>query len=295
MTDSIIRIIARIIISVGLLKKMIIVRMDGGICSQIHFYIVGQYFVKKGYRVKYDLQWFENCGKDLTGQFARNFDLQKAFTYIQLEKSNKIENYFYRRLAHIDNATFKDVTPPAYLGGYYDDDDNNTYSTILPSLFHIRSDVFDKDNLVLYQEITANANTVAIHVRRGDLAIFNGAYGEPVTSLYFIHAINYIEKKESGRLKCYLFSDEPAWVEKNLLPLLPASNEYKVVTKNGSDKGYMDLFLISACKYQITSKGSFGKYGGFLNTSSGGKIIVFDDRIEREKWSNKHTKIVFIK
>ena len=39
--------------------NLIIVRVDGGIASQIGFVALGKAFEEKGYQVKYDLSWFE--------------------------------------------------------------------------------------------------------------------------------------------------------------------------------------------------------------------------------------------
>lgn len=292
MKDKLIRLFARVLIQIHILKRMVVIKMDGGICSQMHFYLIGQYFVKRDCIVKYDLHWFEKCGKDLTGNYVRNFDLLKAFPYLQFEEVKEWERYFYTRLSAPTDATVYQLTSPVYMGGYYEGSED-LYSHMFPDSFHLCPEILDEDNRYLYDVIHSHVETVAIHIRRGDLAIYNGAYGNPVDTEYFVKAINSIGT-EYTHLNCYLFSDEPQWIRQVLLPLLPSGNDYTVVDMNGSDKGYMDMYLISACKYQITSKGSLGKYGGLLNPSVSGKIIVFDDQVERYNWSNKHPKIIFL-
>lgn len=292
MKDKLIRFLARALIQTRILRKMVVIRIDGGICSQMHFYLIGQYFIKRGFIVKYDLYWFKKHGKDLTGNFIRNFDLLKAFPYIQFEQAKVWENFFYSRLAAPTHNTIHQLMPPIYMDDYYEDNED-MYLRMFPDSFHLCLEVLDVNNRRLYDRICSNVETVAIHIRRGDLAIYNGAYGNPVDTDYFVKAVNSIGAGHI-HLNCYLFSDEPLWVRKQLLPLLPFGNDYTVVDINGSDKGYMDLYLISACKYQITSKGSLGKYGGMLNSSANGSIIVFDDEIERNNWSNKHPKITFL-
>lgn len=37
--------------------NLIIIRTEGGLCSQIYYASLGQYFADKGYQVKYDLTW----------------------------------------------------------------------------------------------------------------------------------------------------------------------------------------------------------------------------------------------
>lgn len=42
----------------------------------------------------------------------------------------------------------------------------------------------------------------------------------------------------------------------------------------------MDLFLISHCTHQITSKGTLGKYGALLNDNIRKIVVLCDDEIE---------------
>ena len=291
MLNTLIRILAKILIRCHLLDKMIMVRMDGGICSQMHFLLVGQQLKEKGYQVKYDIGWFKEQGKDLTGRFVRNFDLPRAFPELKLCLASSFETFFYKRLAFSSNK-YLDATSPSFLAGYYGNS-RKMYMEDFTKLFRIDVTVWDEANLKIYNDIVSHKNTVAIHVRRGDLSVYNGAYGNPVDLGYFYKTIQKIQN-ETGDLSCYLFSDEPLWIKGNMLEKMPSGNTYTIVDINGSDKGYMDMFLIGACKYQITSKGSLGKFGGFLNLDMDGRIYVFDDDVERKNWEGIHDKIEFI-
>ena len=288
-----IRILAKLLIRCHLLDKMIVVRMDGGICSQMHFLLVGNQLKEKGYKVKYDISWFKEQGKDLTGRFVRNFDLLKAFPYLDVCLTSSLETFFYKRLAYSSNDSFLDAIPPSFLADYYGNN-RKMYMDDFSKLFRIDATVLDADNLKIYNEIVSRKNTVAIHVRRGDLSMYNGAYGNPVGLDYFYKAVQKVQK-EKGELSCYLFSDEPLWIKDNMLGKMPYGNTYTIIDINGSDKGYMDMFLIGTCKYQITSKGSLGKFGGFLSHHKDGKIYVFDDDVERRNWEDIHDKIEFLK
>lgn len=293
MNNSLIRILARILVNIHVLNKIFVVRMDGGICSQMHFFLIGELLARKGYQVKYDIRWFKSQGKDLTGKFARNFDLLKAFPYLKFSVATSLETFFYSRLAANNSISLSEIKPPLYLGGYYDSN-KEMYEKLFSLVFKADIAVLDKENKKVYEQISKKDNTVAIHVRRGDLATFNGAYGKPVGIDYFTHVLQRLYKK-IGALNCYLFSDEPQWIKENLLDELPQVNAYTLIDFNGSDKGYMDMLLISACQYQISSKGSLGKFGGFLNDDVDGKIYVYADDVEREKWEGIHSKIEFVK
>ena len=78
----------------------------------------------------------------------------------------------------------------------------------------------------------------------------------------------------------YFFSDESDWVRGGLLKDLPLTDNYRVVDINGSDKGYMDLFLMACCKHQITSKGTMGKYAAILNDNKDKLVTLCNDKTE---------------
>lgn len=294
-------ILAKVLVSTRIIDKMIIIRVDGGICSQMHFYLLGRIFSEKGFKVKHHLMWFKEFGQDMNGNFARNFDLLKAFPSLDFKEANKIERYIYESFTFKNNylsnqnekLNYLEITPPAYLTGYYWDP-AFLYTDLLPKYFKLNETVLDSKNQTLIAQIRNQAAPVAIHVRRGDLSTFNRGYGNPASNEYFTNSIKYIDSLEESTFY-YLFSDEPEWVKTELINELPLHHNYLVVDINGSDKGYMDLFLISACKHVITSKGSLGKYGAFMTINEGKKIIVIDDEVEHNKWDNICNNIIFIK
>lgn len=245
-------------------KQKIIVRVDGGICAQVAFVSMGLYLQEKfaGQAVvKYDLSWYREYGKDLTGKFPRNWDAPKAFPGLELPEATEDEcNYFSRHYNKCDSE-IEGFGYPLYIGGY-----PNRYPTMCrmaPKLierFHPNLNESTKRHL----EFIAAGLTCAIHVRRGDLAVYNPAYGQPATIDYFTKAVKIIRGLEPN-VRFLLFSDEPDWVRNELVPALPKGSEYVVAEGNGSDGGYLDLFLISKCDYIISSSGSLGVFGAVLS------------------------------
>lgn len=289
----------RLLIHLGLIDKFVLVRMDGGICSQMHFYMIGQLFKQQGYLVKYELNWFDDNGLDLMGKYSRNFDLIKAFPCLEFQEVSRIELFFYKSFNYSNNYfdktnsyCFTKLSPPIYLTGYYRDP-IGLYCD-MRSVFSVDYSILDKCNLALFDDIKKQESPVAIHVRRGDLSVFNSAYGSPVCANYFNHSIAYIESTV-GKCYYYIFSDEPKWVSDNLINELNVTDNYFIVDINGSEKGYLDLFLIAACKHQITSKGSLGKYGAFISSNPQNIITIYDDEYERDTWDSQHPNIVFVK
>ncbi len=71
-----------------LIAPQVIVLMDGGVCSQMHQYLLGRIFENGGHKVLYDLSFYEEWGTDMDYQFVRNFDLLKAFPYLKVKSAS---------------------------------------------------------------------------------------------------------------------------------------------------------------------------------------------------------------
>lgn len=271
-----------------ILFPQVVVLIDGGICSQMHQFLLGQLYKTKGFQVSYDLSFYRKYGMDKDGKFVRNFDLLKAFPDLELKvASDFIVSFYQNRYYNIGNNTtsrmddfsFLQKKAPLYLGGYY----HLPADIWLPafrSIYKLDLNVLDNANIQLYNKINNCQYSVAVHVRRGDLKVEMYDYGKPASVDYFTRSISYFQKKHRSP-SFYFFSDEPDWVLSDLIPQLPvAENEWKVVDINGSDKGYMDLYLIASCKHQITSKGTLGKYGALINDNPEKIVVLCDDEIE---------------
>lgn len=265
----------------------VIAMLDGGICSQMYQYLLGHLYAKKGYCVSHDLTFYANGGADINGEFARNFDLEKAFPSLRVDVATQkdIKRYKKRHSCsgnYSDNSVvdyaFLNKRPPLYLGNYY----------LLPSeiflpafheLYTPSPDVLDAPNRKLYEQISAQPAAVGVHVRRGDLKIELQSYGKPASQSYFQQAVNHMRNSLEQPF-FYFFSDEPQWVASELIPQLGIADCSQLVDLNGSDKGYMDLIQLAACKHQITSKGSLGKFGALMADNDSKIVTLCNDRTE---------------
>lgn len=275
--------------------------MDGGICSQMHQYLLGQIFADKGFKVEYDLSFFKDCGKDILGQFERNFDITKAFPHLELSRSAAFSTVLYKTLFYHSgnfgtddpkNISYTHLRPPVYLGGWYHDPDY-LWSEMYGRFFRIDYSVLDDQNKKMIRVINEKKVSVAIHVRRGDLKVYNEAYGAPASTRYFAEAALYFKEKYQDPY-FFLFSDEPLWVKEELVPQMPALKEnYRVVDVNDSRRGYMDLFLMAACTAQIGSKGSLGKFAFLLNENTDKEIVLCNDATE-SVWTDRLNHPIFI-
>lgn len=268
----------------GINNKTVVIRSDGGISSQIAFRALGKEFEKLDLLVKYDLAWFDECGKDCLGKFVRNFDMQKAFPNIPNQCATKKEifvlKFFYKILSKFIDRTAnytidlnKEISP-VYFGGYPE-----RIIALMNNREWFIDEFLPQDAYsvgVILQEIQ-NCESCAIHVRRGDLAIYNEYYGFPPNVEFFVEAMRII-KKNVPNIRFFFFSDEMDYVKREIVPYIDEDVDYKLCYGNGSDKGYLDLYLIKSCKHFICSQGSFGAFGRILSKNEGYVIIERDNQ-----------------
>lgn len=266
--------VAALLHSVGIMRRQIYVRVDGGLASQMHFYMVGEWMRNHlGVPVEYDLSWYDECGVDLDGRFVRNFDLLRFSPNLAFSRINKpLKLSLYRLLyKHINDyeespTKWQKLKAPLYMDGYYNDP---------PGFYEKMREFFsgppvgiDETDIALAKEIEDAPEAVGMHVRRGDLSVEVFSYGKPAGDDYFFKAVRLVQDMYGDSIPVFIFSDEPEWVRNHLLPLLP-KGEYRIMDRNGSDKGYIDLWLLSKCRHFITSKGSFGRYAAMLSSRLG--------------------------
>lgn len=259
--------------SAGLLPRRVIVRVDGGICSQMHFWLVGQVFARKGCHVTFDTRWFAECGMDNDGRFSRNFDLLKAFPRLPFrsESEGLIRRLYISAFYSFNNyydvgsgTSWQKMSPPLYLDGYYRDSDD-MFGAMFDESFPVDTGLLPEDNVAVLNDIEAaslSGDSCAVHIRRGDLARYEAAYGSPVSEEYFRQSVSVV-LEESPEAHFFLFSDEPDWCREHIVPGLGEA-KLTVVDVNGSDRGWCDLILMSRCRHQVTSQGSMGKYAALL-------------------------------
>jgi len=107
----------------------VLVMMDGGICSQMQQYLIGQIYAEQGEIVGYDLTFYEKNGMDVDNKYPKFFELEEMFPGIHVEIYNKVENWFYRMFLRYSSLDQKlpdfqgHRVSPIYLTGYYQLDD----------------------------------------------------------------------------------------------------------------------------------------------------------------------------
>ena len=201
-------------------NKTVILKTEGGICSQIAFAALGKYFENIGYKVKYDITWFQEWGKGMDGVHKMNYDMDKAFPNLKLEIASEKEIEYYKKHYTSDMHKLKNKM---YVSGFPIEREPLFIKYI--DYFKSYFDPIDKENISSLINKIENSNSCAIHVRRGDLSKFNIHYGEPADIDYFIKAIKIIETFNKN-VKFFFFSEEPEWIKENILPMLDSKINY---------------------------------------------------------------------
>lgn len=278
----------RCLCNLHLCKPLVIVYVDGGICSQMHQYILGQIYAQRGEDVRYDLSWFSSNGWDVDHRYRRVYELERMFPDLEVKKSHSFETTFYRFFLKYSSREHQmpkilegSRFAPAYMGGYYEEDDS-----IFRSLF---SQLFLNQNTASvpfsFRKVFPEQKVCAVHVRRGDLAKGDNPYYGGVSDDYFFRAIDYVER-QSPCSKYFFFSDEMDYVRVSLVPNLAV--EYELI--DGQFNAFEDLLLISKCDYIISSQGSFGKYAAMMNENS--CLILNNDKFAKTWVARKDNAVI---
>lgn len=119
-------------------------------------------------------------------------------------------------------------------------------------------------------ELAHSADSVGLHVRRGDFVSLNdAAQVHGVCSIdYYRRAINLVRNR-CPECHFLIFSDDPEWARSEL-PL-----DLSAVFVTGNDPSpELDLALMSACEHHILANSSFSWWAGWLGYRPGQIVIA---------------------
>jgi len=236
--------------------------VDGGICSQIAFVAFGMDLAERGFRIRYDLSWYDRWGKDAQGRQSRKWLFEEAFPNLPLSIVRNIDLERVETIICDARTDIRSLRPPLRLAGYppREASVDKMLGVLRRSFGPVMSDA---SNAVL--RLMSAEKSCAVHVRRGDLGGPTvTSYGLPCGFSYFDRAMRMADALLPG-FRCFFFSDEPDWVRNELLPRLPFGQRSKVVDVNGADGGHEDLFLMAQADCIIASHGTAGSYAALLS------------------------------
>lgn len=270
---------------------MIIVRIVGGLASQLHKYAVGRSLaLRLGTELKLDLEGFQNRSPTDT---PWTYELYKftleASVATQQEvlrvRGNPLWNRVVRRFNRQFNVSWlasREVNIGALTPSQWSQLPDNVYlygevggdalfRSIRPTLMQ---------EFQLCQPWSASADQyaaqiqaadfpVSLHVRRGDfISNPTAAQFHELTGLdYFLQAVDVVLRSRPNA-QFFVFSDDVAWVDEYLLPSLPHGS--MIVDSLASEE---DFILMSRCRGNIICNSGFSWTAAWLNNSPDRLVI----------------------
>ncbi len=270
---------------------MVIIRLKGGLGNQMFQYAFGRRlaldnnvslkldvcsgFKNDFFKRSYRLNHFRIIEKIASPEEVMRFEridssclLRWLYRPINLfrVRSNKYSVLRDRSATRFDRRALKTSSANILINGYWQSEKYfQPIKDLIREEFQVKSPL-EGSNLRLANEIR-ESNAVCLHIRRlhgvsGSEVDCSAVKKHGILSLeYYSRGLRYLAKRCSN-LRCFIFSDSPAWVEKNLR--LPYPTTFVTHSHGLEGKDYEDLRLMSQCKNYIIANSSFSWWGAWL-------------------------------
>jgi hypothetical protein len=178
-------------------------------------------------------------------------------------------NIYFETARYKFDEKFLQTNNFVYLKGYFQ---NEKYFLPIESI--LRNELCPVNPISEYcQKIIeriASANSVSIHIRRGDYA--SDPKIRATRGLLYERAVEYIAERVTQPY-FFVFSDDPLWARENLNVRHPVT----WIDLHPEQKDFEDLWLMSQCHHHIIANSSFSWWGAWLS-SFPKKIVIAPDR-----------------
>lgn len=268
---------------------MVIVRIFGGLGNQLFIYAAARRMalannvplrldVESGfkwdvvYKRKYLLHQF-NIKAEMASPWESCVTRGGRIRRYLLRRINKIipfKNRFYitEESQNFDPMILQyKVRRKVYLEGYWQSEKYfKDIEDVIRKDFQI---VTDFDSVTLSEaEMILKKNSVCVGVRRFQEE--TNPDRRPLSVQYYLKAIDMIVQEVSDA-HFFVFTEDPEWVGKNFKIRYPFT---LISHKEGNERAYEDLWLMSLCKHFIISQGTYHWWGAWLSTSLAKKVIA---------------------
>lgn len=273
---------------------MLCVKMNGGLGNQMFQYAFYKYLKLDNDKVFIDLSDF------LIHHHHNGFELEKVFDLklstidkkqfkgslvdhnkISYRLLNKLFNiYFTSDDEFIDNHGLsvvkrQTINKNIYFNGYWQDVTYiNSVEAQLREDFQFKNIELDEKNISIIEEIN-NQESVSIHIRRGDY-VNNPNFSGICDENYYLKSIELIKNKVKNPY-FYIFSNDIEWCKN----LFKDADNIKFVNWNKGSNSFLDMLLMSKCKYNIIANSTFSWWASWLNDNPN-KIVIMP-----RQWTKK--------
>lgn len=268
------------------MKMDIVVHVAGGLANKMFHCALAIVLQNEGHKVSIDTESqkieFEHDKLSLWGIFPRlNLSQMPPNKYKyggDMSLFGKImrrlplitgERYYINH-AHLYTENFiSQIKHDGYIIGYFQNEQYfKKYDNKIREAFSF-APILDERNIQLVNELLG-ANSVAIHVRKGDGYATWDEFKGTCPNDYYKKAVTYLKGKYQN-LKFYVFTDSVIWVKENFSWL-----EYTLVDWNPSVGwgNHFDMQLMSLCKHNIIANSTYSWWGAWLNSNPQKEVIA---------------------
>lgn len=194
-------------------------------------------------------------------------------------RANEMPYKYYILDKQSENLTHLESMPQnAYFWGYWQALDYFKHiDSALRAQFCLKAPL-DATNLALQSHIKATPNAIFLHIRRGDYLLYPAFHQLDIS--YYERAIARL-KQNLGHLHIFVFSDDIAWCEGNLLNMLSdeckANADFKFIKNNDEGNAVSEMELMRACRHGIIANSTFSWWASYL-IDNPSKIIIAPSR-----------------
>lgn len=276
---------------------MVIIRLTHGMGNQFFQYASARSLaMHHNVPLILDLSWFK---KDNSRTFALDkFNVQatvvneKIVSFLRSELAARIDrllgsNLLYHKLIAEpmgEPIDMKGLGRSVSLKGYWG---QNKY--FFHNLHTIRKELsikskYESDNYKMLKEQMISANSVSVHIRRGDYLLdHENSFFGVMDKSYYIKAMNFIQERVSDP-QFFIFTDDCEWVEAEMS--FPSSSVF--VSKVLDNKDYLEQSLMHHCKHNIIANSTFSWWGATLNSNEGNIMIQPKQWYKNEQAQSKY-------
>lgn len=267
-------------------KKMVTIKLNGGLGNQMFQYAFGRAMsLRRGEELILDLSSYDQLAR---GDTPRQFKLDQfaiQATIINKQVRPLTASLLWRlrhRLGTLISKEYHLRFHPEYLkskekifdGFFQSYKYFRDYENVIRKDFSIKRSMTGQVKSLA--DKIGQSESVSIHVRRGDyVSNVSNYHGYGVCPIeYYAQAIDLVKSKTT-KPHFYIFSDDIAWVKKNLI----FSGEAVYVSVLGLDET-IELYLMSLCQYNIIANSTFSWWAAWLNARPDKQVIA------PKKWTN---------
>ena len=249
---------------------MIVARVQGGLGNQLFIYAFGRYLAcKYNTELKLDTS-LNDAYKDSHHDFYKldNFNIKAGIATTE-EMENL--NFFVPRTFYFEpedlNCPDNSIIDGYYQSGSYFDDPE--VEKILREELTLKNPL-GKNSATWEKKILSAECAVSVHFRLTDYATpLQRSIRGNLSRHYYADCIAEL-KKLYPQMTLFVFSDDWDRAKK----ILPDNLDVPFEIVTGCEKSFEEMYLMSICKHNIISNGTFAWWGAWLNKNPDKKVFA---------------------